>query len=28
MTRPVIHGPDPQLDLVLERIVDVPKVLA
>jgi uncharacterized protein YndB with AHSA1/START domain len=27
MTRPIIHKPDPKLDLVLERIVDVPKEL-
>jgi uncharacterized protein YndB with AHSA1/START domain len=24
MTRPLIHRPDPRLDLVLERVVDVP----
>jgi uncharacterized protein YndB with AHSA1/START domain len=27
MTRPLIHRPDPKLDLVLERIVDVAKEL-
>jgi uncharacterized protein YndB with AHSA1/START domain len=27
MTRPIIHRPDPKLDLVLERVVDVPKEL-
>jgi uncharacterized protein YndB with AHSA1/START domain len=27
MTRPSIHQPDPKLDLVLERVVDVPKEL-
>jgi uncharacterized protein YndB with AHSA1/START domain len=27
MTRSLIHQPDPRLDLVLERIVDVPKEL-
>ena len=27
MTRPIIHNPDPKLDLVLERIVDVPRHL-
>ena len=27
MTRPIIHQPDPKLDLVLERVVDVPKEL-
>lgn len=25
MTRPIIYRPDPTLDLVLERVVDVPK---
>jgi uncharacterized protein YndB with AHSA1/START domain len=24
-TRPIVHLPDPKLDLVLERIVDVPR---
>jgi uncharacterized protein YndB with AHSA1/START domain len=27
MTRPILHQPDPKLDLVLERIVDVPREL-
>jgi uncharacterized protein YndB with AHSA1/START domain len=27
MTRPIVHKPDPKLDLVLERVVDVPKEL-
>ena len=27
MTRSIIHQPDPKLDLVLERIVDVPREL-
>jgi uncharacterized protein YndB with AHSA1/START domain len=27
MTRPIIHQPNPNLDLVLERVVDVPKEL-
>jgi uncharacterized protein YndB with AHSA1/START domain len=27
MTNPIMHRPDPKLDLVLERIVDVPKEL-
>ena len=27
MTRPMIHQPDPSLDLVLERVVDVPREL-
>jgi uncharacterized protein YndB with AHSA1/START domain len=27
MIRPIIHQPDPNLDLVLERIVDVPREL-
>lgn len=27
MTRPISHQPDPKLDLVLERIVDVPREL-
>lgn len=27
MTRPTLHQPDPKLDLVLERIVDVPREL-
>ncbi len=27
MIRPIIHRPDPNLDLVLERVVDVPKDL-
>lgn len=27
MTRPIVHQPDPRLDLVLERVVDVPREL-
>src|SRR5579862_2480847 len=27
MIRPIIHRPDPNLDLVLERVVDVPPTL-
>ena len=27
MTRPIVHVPDPALDLVLERVVDVPREL-
>ncbi len=27
MTRPLVHQPDPRLDLVLERIVGVPRAL-
>jgi len=27
MKRPIIHQPDPKLDLVLERVVEVPKEL-
>jgi uncharacterized protein YndB with AHSA1/START domain len=27
MTRPILHQPDPKLDLVLERVVDVPREL-
>jgi uncharacterized protein YndB with AHSA1/START domain len=27
MTSPIVHRPDPKLDLVLERVVDVPKEL-
>jgi uncharacterized protein YndB with AHSA1/START domain len=27
MTRPLIHRPDPRLDLILQRVVDVPKEL-
>ncbi len=27
MTRPIIYQPDPELDLILERIVDVPRDL-
>jgi uncharacterized protein YndB with AHSA1/START domain len=27
MTSPIIHTPDPKLDLVLERVVDVPREL-
>ena len=27
MTRPIVHLPDPKLDLVLERVVDVPRQL-
>lgn len=27
MVRPIVHQPDPKLDLVLERIVDVPREL-
>ena len=27
MTRSIVHQPDPRLDLVLERIVDVPRAL-
>ncbi|HTY50197.1 MAG TPA: SRPBCC family protein [Steroidobacteraceae bacterium] len=27
MNRPIVHTPDPKLDLVLERVVDVPRSL-
>ena len=27
MTRPIVHQPDPRLDLVLERVLDVPRHL-
>ena len=27
MTRPIVHKPDPKLDLVLERVVEVPREL-
>jgi uncharacterized protein YndB with AHSA1/START domain len=27
MTRPIVHQPDPRLDLVLERVLDIPRPL-